>query len=90
MSPEEGYEDTDWIVLAQDKEQSLVPVSREHGTEPSRFVKGIGCEGRGSLTSRMTLGLLLHRITGQENRDYGRRGSAALTMRHPSIRKSWY
>jgi hypothetical protein len=27
---------------------------------------------------------------GLENRDYGRRGSAALTMRHPSIRKSWH
>jgi hypothetical protein len=26
--------------------------------------------------------------SGQENRYYGRRGSAALTMRHPSIRKS--
>jgi hypothetical protein len=26
--------------------------------------------------------------SGLENRDYGRRGSAALTMRHPSIRKS--
>jgi hypothetical protein len=25
-----------------------------------------------------------------ENREYGRRGSAALTMRHPSIRKSWH
>jgi hypothetical protein len=25
---------------------------------------------------------------GLENRDYGRRGSAALSMRHPSIRKS--
>jgi hypothetical protein len=25
-----------------------------------------------------------------ENRHYGRRGSAALTMRHPSIRKSWH
>jgi hypothetical protein len=25
--------------------------------------------------------------SGLENRDYGRRGSAALTMRHPSIRK---
>jgi hypothetical protein len=24
-----------------------------------------------------------------ENRDYGHRGSAALTIRHPSIRKSW-
>jgi hypothetical protein len=24
--------------------------------------------------------------SGLENRDYGRRGSAALTMRHPSIR----
>jgi hypothetical protein len=27
--------------------------------------------------------------SGSENRDYGRRGSAALTTRHPSIRKSW-
>jgi hypothetical protein len=27
---------------------------------------------------------------GLENRDYGRRGSAALTMRHPFIRKSWH
>jgi hypothetical protein len=26
---------------------------------------------------------------GQENRDYSRRGYAALTTRHPSIRKSW-
>jgi hypothetical protein len=25
-----------------------------------------------------------------ENRDYGRRGSAALTTRHPSIRISWH
>jgi hypothetical protein len=27
---------------------------------------------------------------GLENRDYGRRGSAALTTRHPSNRKSWH
>jgi type IV secretory pathway VirB2 component (pilin) len=27
---------------------------------------------------------------GLENRDYGRKGSTALTMRHPSIRKSWH
>jgi hypothetical protein len=27
---------------------------------------------------------------GLEIRDYGRRGSAALTMRHPTIRKSWH
>jgi hypothetical protein len=26
---------------------------------------------------------------GLENRDYGPRGFAALTMRHPSIRKRW-
>jgi hypothetical protein len=25
-----------------------------------------------------------------ENRNYGHRGSSALTMRHPSIRKSWH
>jgi hypothetical protein len=29
-------------------------------------------------------------FAGLENRDYGRRGSAALTMRHPAIRKSWH
>jgi hypothetical protein len=29
-------------------------------------------------------------VAGLENRDYGRTGSAALTMRHPSIYKSWH
>jgi hypothetical protein len=28
--------------------------------------------------------------SGLENRDYGRRGSTALTTRHSSIRKSWH
>jgi hypothetical protein len=28
--------------------------------------------------------------SGLENRDYGCRGSAALTKRHLSIRKSWH
>jgi hypothetical protein len=28
--------------------------------------------------------------SGLEIRDYGRKGSAALTTRHPSIRKSWH
>jgi hypothetical protein len=28
--------------------------------------------------------------TGLENRDYCLRGPAALSMRHPSIRKSWH
>jgi hypothetical protein len=28
--------------------------------------------------------------SGLENRDYGHRGTAALTMRHPSILKSWH
>jgi hypothetical protein len=28
--------------------------------------------------------------SGLENQDYGRRGSATLTTRHPSIRKSWH
>jgi hypothetical protein len=27
---------------------------------------------------------------GLENQDYGRRGTAAFTTRHPLIRKSWY
>jgi hypothetical protein len=34
--------------------------------------------------------LLLLLLFGLENRDYGRRGSAALTMQLPSIRKSWH
>jgi hypothetical protein len=29
-------------------------------------------------------------VAGLGNRDYGRRGSSALTMQHPSIRKSWH
>jgi hypothetical protein len=29
-------------------------------------------------------------FTGLENRNYGRKGSAALTMRHPSICKNWH
>jgi hypothetical protein len=28
--------------------------------------------------------------SGLENRDYGPKGSAALAMRHSSIRKSWH
>jgi hypothetical protein len=28
--------------------------------------------------------------SGLQKRDYGRKGSAALTMRKPSIRKSWH
>jgi hypothetical protein len=28
--------------------------------------------------------------SGLENRDYGRKGSAALTTRHPYVRKSWH
>jgi hypothetical protein len=28
--------------------------------------------------------------SGLENRDYGHRGSTALIMRHPSIRKRWH
>jgi hypothetical protein len=28
--------------------------------------------------------------SGLENRDYSCRGSASLTTRHPSIRKSWH
>jgi hypothetical protein len=36
-----------------------------------------------------TLGIYF-RNSGLETRDYDRRGSAALTMRHPSILKSWH
>jgi hypothetical protein len=49
----------------------------------------VGLE-RGPLSLVSTNEELLERKdsgSGLENRDYGRRGSAALIMRHPSIRK---
>jgi hypothetical protein len=36
------------------------------------------------------LRVLCLQVSGLENRDYCRRGSAALTIRHPSILKSWH
>jgi hypothetical protein len=48
---------------------------------------------RGPLSLLSTIEELLGRKSsgsGLESRDYGRRGSAALTTRHPSIRKSWH
>jgi hypothetical protein len=49
----------------------------------------VGLE-RGPLSLVSTIEELLERKnigSGLEDRDYGRRGSAALTTRHPSIRK---
>jgi hypothetical protein len=40
--------------------------------------------------TRKFIYIYIYIYTGLEKRDYGRRGSAALTMRHPSIRKSWH
>jgi hypothetical protein len=51
--------------------------------------KVVGLE-RGSLSFVSTIEELLERKTSGsclENRDYGRRGSATLTTRHPTIRK---
>jgi hypothetical protein len=51
------------------------------------------CLERGPLILVSTIEELLERKSsgfGLENRDYGRRRSAALTARHPSIRKSWH
>jgi hypothetical protein len=48
---------------------------------------------RGPLSLVSTIEELIERKntgSGLENRDYGRRGSAALTTRHPSLRKSWH
>jgi hypothetical protein len=48
--------------------------------------------GRGPLSLVSTIEELLERKSsgsGLEIREYGRRGSGALTMRHPSICKSW-
>jgi hypothetical protein len=58
----------------------------------SDFLRSSG-SGTGSTQPRNTIEKLLKRKSsgsGLEIRDYGRRGSAALTTRHPSIRKSWY
>jgi hypothetical protein len=38
--------------------------------------------------SYFNVALMYH--TGLEDRDYGRRRSAVLTLRYPSIRKSWH
>jgi hypothetical protein len=51
------------------------------GLDIERFVKGIYGE---QLHEGKSSG------SGLENRDYSRRGSAALTTRHPSIRRSWH
>jgi hypothetical protein len=52
----------------------------------------VGLE-RGPLSLVSTIEELLRRKSsgsGLENLDYGRTGSAALTTRHPSIRKCWH
>jgi hypothetical protein len=51
----------------------------------------VGLE-RGPFSLVSTIEELLERkssCSGLESLDYGRRGSAALTTRHPSIHKSW-
>jgi hypothetical protein len=56
------------------------------------FWEVVGLErGPLSLVSK-TLELLERKSSGSglENRDYGRRGSSALTKRHSSIRESWH
>jgi hypothetical protein len=56
------------------------------------FWEVVGLE-RGPLSLVSTTEALLGRKSsgsGLESRDYGRRGSAALTTRHPSIRKRWH
>jgi hypothetical protein len=48
---------------------------------------------RGPLSLVSTVEELLERNSsgsGLENLDYGRKESAELTTRHPSIRKSWH
>jgi hypothetical protein len=55
------------------------------------FLRSTGLE-RGSLSLVSTIEELLgrnRRGLGVKNRDYGRRVSASLTMRQPSIRKIW-
>jgi hypothetical protein len=69
--------------------------SRSPGFDSQRyqiFWEVVGLE-RGSLSLVSTIEELLERkscCSGLENRDYGRKGSAALTVRNPSVRKSWH
>jgi hypothetical protein len=74
----------------------LIPrATRFSGLIPraTRFTeKVVGLE-RGPLSLVSTIEELLERKIsdlGVENPYYGRKGSAALTTRHPSIRKSWH
>jgi hypothetical protein len=56
------------------------------------FSEVVGLE-RGPLSLVSAIVVLLERkssCSGIENRDYGLRGSAALTTRHPYIIKSWH
>jgi hypothetical protein len=56
------------------------------------FLEVVGLE-RGSLSLVSTIDELLERKSngsGQENRDYGRRGSAVLTTRHPLFSEGWH
>jgi hypothetical protein len=56
------------------------------------FWEVVGLE-RGPLSLVITIEELLEiksSVSGLENLDYGRRGSAALTTRHSSIRKIWH
>jgi hypothetical protein len=65
--------------------------SRGPGSIP-RLSEELGLE-RGPLSLVSTTEELLERKSSGsclENRDYGRRGSAALTTRHHSILKSWH
>jgi hypothetical protein len=61
----------------------LADQSKQDGRRVCRLVYGFA-EDEGKITVRCML------FPGLENRDYGRGGPAALTMRHPSIRKSWH
>jgi hypothetical protein len=69
---------------------AIEPVVRVRFLRYQIFREVVGLE-RGTLSLVSTIEELLERKSsgyGLESRDYGRRGSAEVTTRHPSIRKS--
>jgi hypothetical protein len=85
---------TTWPPLWSNGLSSWLKIQRS-GLDSRRyqsFWEVVGLE-RGPLSLVSTVEELVERKSigsGLENQDYGRRGSATLTTRHPSIHRSWH
>jgi hypothetical protein len=83
-----------WLPLWSSGQSSWLQIQRS-GFDSQGFKifwEVVGLE-QGPLSLVSTIEVLLgreSRSSGPENRDYGHRGSAALTTWHPSIRQSWH